>query len=79
MKKICSYAGTHLAYNIPYTRQANVYESEEPVYKGCSFEVSTHGGSASTEWEFKAFKTLEEAQAYALSYVAPPYIKAQKI
>lgn len=79
MKKICSYSGTHLAYNIPYTRQANVYESEEPVLKGCTFEVSTHNGGSGTEWQFKPFKTLEEAQAYAVSFVAPCYIKAQKI
>lgn len=77
MKKLCSYSSTQLQYSVPVCRVACIYESEDPVLKGCTFEVSTHSGSASVEWEFKPFKSIEEAQAYALSFIAPSHISCK--
>lgn len=74
MKKLCTYSATHHAYNVPYIRVANVYESEEAVFKGCCFEVSTHSGGVGVDWEFKPFRNIEEAQVYALQFIAPTHI-----
>lgn len=74
MKKLCSFSSTHHSYNVPYSRVACIYESEIPVFKGCNFEVSTHSGGIGVDWEFKPFKTLEDAQVYALQFVAPSHI-----
>lgn len=74
MKKISTYSVTQNAYSVPYTRTANIYESEAPVFKGACYEVSTHNGGVGTGWEFKPFKTLSEAQQYALQYVSPSHL-----
>jgi hypothetical protein len=74
MKKLCTYTSTHHTYSVPYDRVARIYESEEPVFKGCHFEVSTHSGGVGVDWEFKPFKTLQDAQIYALQFVAPSHI-----
>ena len=74
MKKICSYSSTQLNYSIPVCRTACIYESEDPVLKGHVFEVSTHNGNTGQEWEFKPFASIQEAQAYALSFIAPSHI-----
>lgn len=74
MKKLCSYSSTLLAYSVPYSRVAAIYESEIAVFKGCHFEVSTHSGGIGVDWEFKPFKSLEEAQVYALQFISPSHI-----
>lgn len=71
MKKIATYTASLHAYNVPYVRTANIYESDTPVFKGAKFEVSTHTGAVGVEWEFRPFKTLTEAQLYALQFLAP--------
>lgn len=71
MRKIATYTVSLHAYNIPYTRTANLYESDTPVFKGGKFEVSTHTGGIGVEWEFRAFKTITEATLYALKFLAP--------
>lgn len=74
MKKIATFTSTYDAYNVPFTRTARIYESDTPVFKGAHYEVSTHNGSAKAEWEFKPFKSLTEAQVYALQYVSPSHL-----
>lgn len=74
MIKVCTYSAKHHMYSVPYIRQASIYESEEAVFKGCHFEVSTHSGGVGVDWEFKSFKTIEEAQIYALQFIAPVHI-----
>lgn len=74
MRKIATYSVTQLTYSIPYVRQAHIYESEEPVFKGACFEVSTHSGGIGVDWEFKPFKTIQDAQVYALQFIAPSHI-----
>ncbi len=74
MKKICTFTAIHHAYSVPYVRTANLYESEDPVFKGACFEVSTHSGGIGVDWEFKPFKTLQDAQVYALQFVAPSHV-----
>lgn len=73
-KRIAIYSATYLAYKVPYDRVARIYESEEPVFKGCHFEVSTHSGGVGVDWEFKPFKDIQDAQEYALQFIAPPHI-----
>lgn len=74
MKKLCTYSACTHVYNLPVDRVARIYESELPVFKGCHFEVSTHSGGVGVDWEFKPFKTLEDAQVYALQFIAPSHI-----
>lgn len=74
MKKLCSYNSVSHVHGLPVNRQASVYESELPVFKGCTFEVSTHSGGVGVDWEFKPFKTLEDAQVYALQFISPPHV-----
>lgn len=74
MRKISTYTATQCAYNIPYTRTANIYESDAPVFKGARYEVSCHSGGVNSAWEFKPFKSLTEAQQYALQYISPSHI-----
>ena len=74
MKKIATYCATNYQYKIPYDRVSRIYESEEPVFKGCHFEVSTHSGGIGVDWEFRPFKTLQDAQVYALQFIAPNHI-----
>lgn len=74
MKKLCSYNSTSHAYNLPVNRVATIYESEIPVFKGCCFEVATNSGGVGVDWEFKPFKTLQDAQVYALQFIAPSHI-----
>lgn len=73
-KRIAVYTATYFAYKVPYDRTARIYESEEPVFKGCHFEVSTHSGGVAVDWEFKPFKSIEEAQTYALQFISPHHI-----
>jgi hypothetical protein len=73
MRKICSFHATYLAYNVPVVRQANVYESDADEFKGRPFEVSVHNGNPVSEWEFKPFSTLVEAQVYALKFLCPNF------
>lgn len=74
MKKLYTYSSSYFTYKVPYQRIAHIYESEEPVFKGCCFEVSTHTGGLDVEWEFKPFKSIEEAQIYALQFLSPASI-----
>lgn len=74
MKKIATYCATNYQYKVPYDRVARIYESEEPVFKGCHFEVATHSGGIGVDWEFLPFKTLQDAQVYALQFIAPTHI-----
>lgn len=74
MKKLCTYSAQYHTHKIPYTRASNIYESEEPVFKGCCFEVSTHSGGIGVDWEFNQFKSLEDAQVYALQFISPSHI-----
>jgi len=74
MKKLCTYSSNNHVHGLPVNRVANIYESETPVFKGCTFEVSTHSGGVGVDWEFKPFKTLEEAQVYALQFIAPVHV-----
>lgn len=72
MKKIASFSGNFYVYNIPVTRQANIYECEEgKSLKGGRYEVSTHNGQPGAEWAFKPFKTKGEALAYATHHICP--------
>ena len=74
MKKLCTFSSVSHVYGLPVNRLANIYQSETPVFKGCVFEVSTHSGGVGVDWEFKPFKTLEDAQCYALQFIAPSHI-----
>lgn len=74
MKKVATYTAQLHTYAVPYQRIANIYESEEPVFKGACYEVSTHSGGIGVDWEFRPFKTLQDAQVYALQFVSPSHI-----
>lgn len=74
MRKIATYTATLHTYNVPYTRTAHIYESDDPVFKGAHFEVSMHSGGIGVDWEFKPFKSIEDAQAYAIQFISPTHI-----
>jgi hypothetical protein len=74
MKKLCTYSSNVHTHSSQVDRIARIYESETPVFKGCRFEVSTHSGGVGVDWDFKPFKTLQDAQCYALQFIAPSHI-----
>jgi hypothetical protein len=79
MIKLVTYSANVLNYKAPVVRQATVYESEDPEFKGCLYQVSTHTGGTGAEWQFKPFKRLNEAQEYALQFLLPQMEVAVKI
>lgn len=74
MKKIVTYCSTNYQHKVPYDRVARIYESEEPVFKGCHFEVALNSGGVGVDWGFRPFRTLEDAQQYALQFIAPSHL-----
>lgn len=75
MKKICTFTATHMAYDVPVIRQAGIYESDIDEFKGRPFEVSYHTGNPASEWQFKPFATLADAQTFALRFLCPNFQK----
>lgn len=75
MKKICTFTATYMAYNVPVIRQASIYESETDEFKGRPFEVSFHTGNPASEWGFKPFAKLDDAQTFALKFLCTSFEK----
>lgn len=67
MKKIQSFQNE----NLQAVRTAHIYMSDTLEGFQPTYEVSTHVAGVGVDWEFKTFKSLEDAQCAAIQHIMP--------